>query len=163
MYNLINLIIMSYFAVIDSRTSPIIQHSSSQILRVRSGDRPSHLRLLIVDDAVLVRKFHRRILAPSFEEILEANNGLQAVDRVNESILTNKPIHGILMDNSMPFMDGTTATQLIRQLGYNGKVFGITGNAFQSDIDDFLAHGVDEVLIKPVSLEKYAHIVEMIS
>lgn len=67
------------------------------------------------------------------------------------------------MDNSMPFMDGTTATQLIRQLGYKGKMFGITGNAFQSDIEDFLAHGVDEVLIKPVSLEKYAHIVEMIS
>ena len=66
------------------------------------------------------------------------------------------------MDSSMPFMDGTMATKLIRELGYKGKIFGITGNAFQSDIDEFIAHGVDEVLIKPLSMDKYAYVVQTI-
>ena len=117
---------------------------------------------MIVDDAVLVRKFHRRILTPSCEEILEASNGQDAVDKVRESIDQGVRIDGILMDSSMPFMDGTTATKLIRELGYKGKIFGITGNAFQSDIDEFIAHGVDEVLIKPLSMDKYAYVVQTI-
>ena len=117
------------------------------------------LRILIVDDAALVRKYHRRLLAPSCEEILEASNGQDAVDKVRESIDQGVRIDGILMDSSMPFMDGTTATKLIRDLGYKGKIFGITGNAFQSDINEFTAHGVDEVLIKPLSMDQYAYAV----
>jgi CheY-like chemotaxis protein len=121
------------------------------------------LRLLIVDDAVLCRKFHRRILSPSVHEIIEASNGQEAIDMVKDSFMNGGPIiHGILMDSSMPFMDGPSAANMIRDLGYTGKIFGITGNAFQSDIDDFLAHGVDEVLVKPLSIEKYAYLVQVI-
>ena len=116
----------------------------------------------MADDAVLVRKFHRKILAPSCKNILEANNGQDAVEKVKESIDKGVNIDGILMDSSMPFMDGTTATKLIRELGYKGKIFGITGNAFQSDIDNFLSHGVDEVLIKPLSMERYAYVVRSV-
>ena len=136
--------------------APELQHVNFDALKLTT------LRLLIVDDAVLVRKFHRRILTPSCEEIFEANNGQDAVDKVKESIDKGVNIDGILMDSSMPFMDGTTATKIIRELGYKGKIFGITGNAFQSDIDNFLAHGVDEVLIKPLSMDKYAYVVQTI-
>lgn len=120
------------------------------------------LRVLLVDDAVLCRKFHRRILAPSCHEIVEASNGQEAVDRVRDSLQSDKPFDGILMDSSMPFMNGTTAAKLIREMGYGGLIFGVTGNAFQSDIDDFLSHGVNEVLIKPLSMEIYSYIVHCI-
>jgi CheY-like chemotaxis protein len=63
--------------------------------------------------------------------------------------------HGIVIDNSMPVMNGTVATRTIRELGYTGKIFGVTGNGFQSDIDDFLAQGADEVLVKPVGMDGY--------
>ena len=63
------------------------------------------------------------------------------------------------MDSSMPFMGGLQATKKIRELGYKGKIFGVTGNAFQSDIEEFIAHGADEVLVKPLSIDKYAYIV----
>jgi CheY-like chemotaxis protein len=34
----------------------------------------------------------------------------------------------ILMDNVMPNMDGPTATKKIRDMGYKGIIFGVTGN-----------------------------------
>lgn len=122
-----------------------------------------NLRVLIVDDAVLCRKFHKRILCSTCKEVIEAGNGKEAVDLIKDSLESGLPVHGILMDSSMPFMNGTTATKMIRELGYTGKIFGITGNGFQSDIDDFLSHGVDEVLVKPISMEKYAYVVDLIA
>ena len=129
---------------------------------LNSGSIDLKLRILLVDDAVLCRKFHRRILAPSCHEILEASNGQEAVERVRESMQSGVQIDGILMDSSMPFMNGTTAAKLIREMGFEGLIFGVTGNAFQSDIDDFIAHGVNEVLIKPLSVERYSYIVNCI-
>ena len=122
-----------------------------------------NLRVLIVDDAVLCRKFHKRILCSSCKDVIEAGNGKEAVDIIKDSLGGGEPVHGVLMDSSMPFMNGTVATKSIRELGYTGKIFGITGNGFQSDIDDFIAHGVDEVLVKPLSMEKYAYVVDLIA
>lgn len=52
-----------------------------------------------------------------------------------------------------PVVDGPTATKAIRLLGYTGKVFGITGNALQSDVDTFLAAGADAVFPKPLDVD----------
>ena len=112
-------------------------------------------RLLIVDDVSLCRKYHRRSTADYFQDFIEAANGLEAVEAVRTSITENKPIDFIFMDNSMPAMNGTTATMLIRKLGFNGKIYGITGNALKRDIDDFIAHGVDEVHLKPLAPQSY--------
>jgi CheY-like chemotaxis protein len=122
------------------------------------------IRILIVDDVVLCRKFHRKILhnSKAVADIVEGSNGQEAVDIVRASLVNGQPINGILIDSSMPVMNGPPAVKMIRELGYTGKIFGVTGNAFQSDIDDFLAHGVNEVLIKPVSIEKYSFIVQSI-
>jgi two-component system capsular synthesis sensor histidine kinase RcsC len=53
----------------------------------------------------------------------------------------------------MPNMDGPTATKAIRELGFLGPIFGVTGNALPSDIEHFTSHGADVVLIKPTSLK----------
>lgn len=91
---------------------------------------------------------------------MEASNGNEAVERVKECISKGIVLDGILMDSSMPFMNGPTATTIIREIGFRGKVFGVTGNAYQADIDDFIMHGVDEVLIKPINKEQYAYMVQ---
>ena len=113
-----------------------------------------------MDDAVLCRKFHDRVLRPNCELILEASNGNEAVERVKQCIADGIMLDGILMDSSMPFMNGPTATTIIREIGYRGKIFGVTGNAYQADIDDFIMHGVDEVLIKPINKDQYAYMVQ---
>ena len=117
------------------------------------------LRLLLVDDTAMIRKFHHRMLSTFNAECDEASDGREAVAKVKDLLDARTCYDGILMDSSMPFMGGLQATKMIRELGYTGKIFGVTGNAFQSDIDEFEAHGADEVLVKPLSIDKYAYIV----
>jgi hypothetical protein len=61
-----------------------------------------------------------------------------------------RPYDVILMDSVMPNMDGPTAVQIIREMGHKGPILGVTGNTLPEQIADFVAHGVDEVVGKPV-------------
>ena len=47
-------------------------------------------------------------------------------------------------------MDGPDAARLMRQVGFNGPIIGITGH---EDSADYLAAGADIVLIKPIRAE----------
>ena len=59
----------------------------------------------------------------------------------------------------MPNMDGPSATEAIRSLGFRGPVIGVTGNAMQHDIDHFLLKGADRVMIKPVDITSLLKVV----
>ena len=50
----------------------------------------------------------------------------------------------------MPNMDGPTATREIRASGYTAPILGVTGNGLSTDIEYFMANGVDNVLLKPL-------------
>lgn len=116
--------------------------------------------MLIVDDDPISRKMHSRILAKNCDRLDEACNGRDAVDRVQESMRSGEVTYdGILMDSNMPVMNGVTAVKLIRELGYQGKIFGITGNAFQSDIEEFTVHGADEVFVKPLPPSQFSNMI----
>ena len=111
------------------------------------------LRMLVVDDAVATRKMTCRAFRDTVEEIDEASDGVDAVREVRSSIESKRSYDLILMDFIMPNMDGPTATKIIRdELGFTGIIVGVTGNALQSDINTFLVHGADKVLVKPVTL-----------
>ena len=49
-------------------------------------------------------------------------------------------------------MDGPTATRAIRELGYTGRIFGVTGNG---DVQQFTDSGVERVLMKPFSIPEF--------
>lgn len=59
----------------------------------------------------------------------------------------------ILMDISMPVMDGLTATRLIRQQGasQNSRIIAVTAHSMPEDIERIRAAGMDDVLSKPLS------------
>jgi CheY-like chemotaxis protein len=53
-------------------------------------------------------------------------------------------------------MLGTTATEIIRkELAYTGIIIGVTGNATAADIDEFLAKGADDVIVKPLTSDNF--------
>ena len=114
---------------------------------------------LIVDDVPLTRKMMRRLLSDRSNAIDEAIDGEQAVEMVRVSIIQDKPYDVVMMDNQMPMMDGPTAAQAMRQLGFTGLILGVTGHTSSEDEEQFLSKGADKVLTKPIDLKELDRII----
>ncbi|NVO06193.1 MAG: response regulator [Rhodoferax sp.] len=72
----------------------------------------------------------------------------------------------IILDMHMPQMDGLEAARRIRQGAGAAHlpILAMTGNAFQSDIDQCLAAGMDELLAKPTAPDAlYATLLKWLS
>jgi CheY-like chemotaxis protein len=113
----------------------------------------SKLRVLIVDDSLMIRKVVQKTLASVGCECETASDGQAAIDKVLEKIQQGKnQFDLILMDNIMRPMDGIEATRLILKNGFTGLIFGATGNVMPDDVEKFHAVGAQEVLAKPLTL-----------
>jgi CheY-like chemotaxis protein len=126
------------------------------------------LHVLIVDDSMGTRKMISRMLRIHrvCDDPMEARDGQVAVDVVTatlgsqqktggttlEAPTERRPFDVILMDFVMPVMDGPTATKRIREAGYTGLIVGVTGNVLEDDKANFIAHGADAVLTKPLDM-----------
>jgi CheY-like chemotaxis protein len=120
--------------------------------------RVHKLKILVVDDAESCRKLHMKLMKQFATEIKDAGTGAEAVQLVRESMSCGVPFDVVFMDNSMPEMDGPTATKEIRQIGFVGKVFGVTGYGEQADIDHFMGCGADHILVKPVKVAMFREV-----
>jgi CheY-like chemotaxis protein len=58
------------------------------------------------------------------------------------------PFDIILMDNSMPVLNGMEATSRLRAHGFTLPIVGVTGNVLQEDQQAFRAAGVTEILVR---------------
>eukprot|EP00607_Mallomonas_marina_P010903 CAMPEP_0182422756 /NCGR_PEP_ID=MMETSP1167-20130531/8538_1 /TAXON_ID=2988 /ORGANISM="Mallomonas Sp, Strain CCMP3275" /LENGTH=440 /DNA_ID=CAMNT_0024601091 /DNA_START=814 /DNA_END=2136 /DNA_ORIENTATION=- len=114
-----------------------------------------NIRLLAVDDAIVNLKMMCRGLRSSgYKDVIQAENGEKALLLVQEAIACDNPFHVVLMDYQMPIMDGPTAAKHMREIGFTGKIYGVTGNALNKDIDYYLSQGANEVFTKPLSIKK---------
>ena len=104
------------------------------------------LKILVVDDESRMRKLIRDFLTKSGYEVLEAENGEEAVD----IFLEEKDIALIILDVMMPKMDGWETCREIRK---NSKVPIIMLTAKSSEEDELKGFelGVDEYISKPFS------------
>jgi CheY-like chemotaxis protein len=130
--------------------------------------RTPQMRLLIVDDSRLNRTMVRRIMEGIGHSCEEACDGTEAVDMVRATfpclgVVPNLPFDAIVMDNQMPLMKGCDAVKILRSIGYDGMVIGLTGNARQADQDEFVGNGADLVLIKPMTVRNFQSAVHKIS
>ena len=114
--------------------------------------RPNTLRVLVVDDVLSNRKMLARSLDDKYE-VTMADDGDVAVSRVLEAMGTPNAYDVILMDNQMNRMNGPIAAKTLREKGFVGVIVGVTGNALRQDVEDYLAHGADEVIGKPVDVD----------
>ena len=104
------------------------------------------LKILIVDDESRMRKLVSDFLTKKGYEVIEAENGEQAVDL----FFQNKNIELIILDVMMPKMDGWQVCREIRQYS---KVPIIMLTAKSDEKDELLGFelGVDEYISKPFS------------
>ena len=116
-------------------------------------------RMLVVDDAISNRKMLCRLLKRVCVEQVEAEDGEDALEKVQESISMGKEFDVILMDFVMPKKDGPSATKALRTMGYTGLIVGITGNALGSDIEYFQESGADYVTTKPLNVAELVAVI----
>jgi CheY-like chemotaxis protein len=113
---------------------------------------PAGLRFLVVDDVALNRKTARALLEHAGHVVDVAENGRAAL-----AALSNEPLPDIiLMDQSMPGLDGNTTARYIRTLpGPAGRlpILAVTANALPEDIEASLAAGMDGHIAKPIELK----------
>jgi two-component system response regulator ResD len=104
------------------------------------------LKILVVDDESRMRKLVKDFLTKQNFEVIEAENGEQAVD----IFFSVKDIALIILDVMMPKMDGWQVCREIRQYS---KVPIIMLTAKSDEKDELLGFelGVDEYISKPFS------------
>ena len=127
--------------------------ASAAVVPVDNAVTPFHrLRIMVVDDVLSNRKMLGRLLE-DVNDIDMADDGDVAVSRVLEAMGTPNAYDVILMDNQMNRMNGPIAAKTLREKGFVGVIVGVTGNALRQDVEDYLAHGADEVIGKPVDVD----------
>lgn len=104
-------------------------------------------RVLLVEDNSINQQLLQEILENIGITIEIANNGLEAVQQVRQSVFDL-----ILMDIQMPKMDGYTATRRIRDLGGFEKlpIIAMTAYAMEGDRQRCLEAGMNDHVSKPI-------------
>ncbi|UUW17353.1 ATP-binding protein [Serratia ureilytica] len=111
-------------------------------------DSAEPLRILAVDDHPANRLLLRRQLARLGHQVIEAEDGEQALRLWHEN-----DIDMVITDCSMPVMDGVTLTRLMRQAQTRPlTILGLTANAQPEERTRCIAAGMDDCLFKPLRL-----------
>lgn len=117
------------------------------------------MRVLIVDDANLVRLYYRQILEAAGYEVDEALNGLEGLEKV----LADPPDMAIV-DINMPQMDGLTFLTTLRSMPLPNSGIPALVTSTESGPQDIAAArraGANYYLVKPIGqdvlVEHVAH------
>ncbi|MDK1025431.1 MAG: response regulator [Gammaproteobacteria bacterium] len=106
-------------------------------------------RILAVDDGDENRELLTLVLRELDLEVDTAVNGKIAVEMVE-----NQHYDLILMDVSMPLMDGYVAVGLMRERGLKIPIIALTAHAMKGVEEKCLAAGYSDYMTKPIDIEK---------
>lgn len=109
--------------------------------------------VLVVDDNEVNLTLMQEMVRRLGHRTAIARNGREAVELARDTIFDV-----ILMDISMPVMDGRSATRAIRQGGASrdAAILGVTALIEAEDPDSFAGCGMDRALVKPLRFEALA-------
>ena len=100
--------------------------------------------ILVVDDAEILRVRITKMLTGNGHEVMEADNGAKAVAKYRE----NRP-DAVLMDVTMPEMDGLAALKEIRSGDPNARVVMLTALGQESVVLEAIKSGARDFVVKP--------------
>ena len=115
---------------------------------------------LVVDDSRTVRAILRRALLTQDFKVLEAGNGREALEVVEE----NKGISLVLVDWHMPEMTGLELIKALRRKRelWDLRIVMVTTESDSARVAAALAAGADEYVMKPFTTEVLLQKLEMI-
>ena len=109
------------------------------------------MRAMIVDDSRAQRMLLKRAVSPLGFEVLEAENGEDALAKLDPE----NPVDVMLVDWNMPVMDGLTLVRRVRATRTFADVFVmmVTSESDPKKMARALMVGADDYLVKPVDGE----------
>lgn len=115
-------------------------------------------KVLICDDAAFMRMMIKDILTKNGYEVAgEAENGLKAVERYNET----KP-DLVLMDITMPEMDGIQALKGIREADPSACVIMCSAMGQQAMVIEAIQAGAKDFIVKPFQADRVLEAVKKV-
>lgn len=113
--------------------------------------------ILVVEDHEDTREMLRMLLEMEKFTVFEALDGKEAYD---SAITTNPDL--ILMDFSLPVIDGLTATREIRKHDHIGStpIVFLTGRAEPDRRLEAFAAGCNDFLIKPLDMDEVLRVID---
>lgn len=111
------------------------------------------MKVLLVDDTAFVRMSLKKILddmALGFEYI-EAGDGEDAIEKYK---IYSPDL--VIMDITMPKMDGITAVGRIKEIDDNAKIIMCSSMGYQEKVLDAITAGAKDFIIKPYEAAKVA-------
>ncbi|MGZ8726202.1 MAG: response regulator transcription factor [Aeromicrobium sp.] len=107
------------------------------------------MRVLVVDDERALRSSLKRALAIEGYTVLLADDGQEALDRLKE-----ETVDAIVLDVSMPGIDGLEVARRLRGAGDRTPILMLTARDAVDDRVDGLDAGADDYLVKPFVLKE---------
>jgi PAS domain S-box-containing protein len=133
----------------------IAGHTPQTAARTQPAVAVPKLDVLVVEDNATNRAVLEEMLLNLGQTVTMAHDGAQGMQmaRAHQFDL-------ILMDISMPEMDGITATGLIRAEGASrqSRIIAVTAHSMPADQARFRAAGMDGTLVKPISSDALSRI-----
>ena len=124
-----------------------VEEHENTLTKEKKIRKPLQGKVLLVED----NEDNQRIIGCFIEstgaEVTLAENGLKALDLYQKI----KEFDLIFMDMQMPFMDGPTATEKLREFGCGTPIIALTANAFKEDRMRCLSAGSTDFVTKPIS------------
>ncbi|SDD10649.1 Response regulator receiver domain-containing protein [Algoriphagus faecimaris] len=110
-------------------------------------------KILVGEDSSVIINLTKNVLAFENYKMTAARNGKQVLD-----FMEKEDFDLILMDISMPVLDGLECTKAIREMEEEKKskipIIAISGNIHNYTMDDFRKAGFDEFIQKPLDFDK---------
>ncbi len=114
-------------------------------------------KILVVDDAQFLRVRISRLLMDGGHEVLEADNGLNAVQAYQDA----RP-DAVLMDITMPEMDGLSALREIKTLDSEARVVMLTALGQETIVLEAIKAGAKDFVVKPFDAERVLEAIERV-
>jgi len=135
-------------AVDAAAPAPVVEQAQLSAVSDDQFRRLRGLRILLVDDNAVNRQVVKLFTAKLSPVFVEAVNGQEALDRLNED-----KFDIVLLDVHMPVMDGKEAIRRIRasiEPWRNIPVIALTADAMSGDRERYLALGMSDYVSKPL-------------
>ncbi|ULA59190.1 MAG: hypothetical protein LZF60_90067 [Nitrospira sp.] len=120
-------------------------------------DQPSEEQILVVDDDVMARDLLMRFLSLRGYRVRGAKDGREALRMIEESVPDL-----LILDLVMPEMNGVELLKVLAKRDYAGRTIILSGHQNDPLLADAWALGPQEVLDKPLDLERALMAIQLV-